>query len=163
MEQGADRIEEGDLLLDRETALLRNVDNVKHAAVQVGERRDRLHLDGVALLERLVEHPRRIDDLPAHVLVIHVPNVERLGRESVRLHFDVGACDFVDKGRFAHVWVAGDNDRARCGVDGRQTHHVLAHLLKIFERALLPLHDGAHAAECGALERLATVQRVAVL
>ena len=92
-----------------------------------------------------------------------MPNVERLGRESVRLHFDVGASDFVDKGRFAHVWVASDNDRARCGVDGRQTHHVLAHLLEIFECALLSLHDGAHAAECGALERFATVQRVAVL
>ena len=55
--------------------------------------RARLHLDRVALLERAVEDPGRVDDLPAQVAVVAVPDKERLRRERVRLDVDVGARD----------------------------------------------------------------------
>ena len=163
VEERLDRLEERHLLRDREAALLRDVDHVEHAALQVRERGDRLHLDRVALLEGLVEDARRVDDLPAHVLVVHVAHVQRLGRERVRLHLDVGARHLVHEGRLADVRVARDDDRARGGVDGGEAHHVLPDLLEVLERAFLPLHDRAHAAQRRALQRLAPVERVAVL
>lgn len=43
------------LLLDGVTALLRDVDEVKHAALEVGQGRNGLHLDGVALLQGVVQ------------------------------------------------------------------------------------------------------------
>ena len=41
------------LLLEVEAALLRDVEHVEHGALQVGQRRDRLHLHRVALLVRV--------------------------------------------------------------------------------------------------------------
>lgn len=156
--------EEGtDLRLDGEAALLRQVHEVHDARAQVGEGRDGLHLDRVHLLERVVEHSRRVDDLPAKVLVVHVADEERLGREGVRLDVDVGARHLVDERRLADVRVAADEERARGRVDRRQARHVLAHLLEVGERVLLALHDGRHAAERRLLELLAPVQRVAEL
>ena len=97
-EKRLDGLEELDLSLEREAALLGEVEEVHDAAAQVGERGDGLHLDRVHLLERVVEHSRRVDDLPAEVLVVHVPDKQRLGRKSVRLHVDVRAGDLVDEG-----------------------------------------------------------------
>ena len=151
------------LLCDGVAALLREVDDVEDGGLEVGERGDRLHLDRVPLLERLVQHARRVEHLPAHVLVVHVADVQRLGGERVRLHVDVRARHLVHERRLADVGVAGDDDRPRRRVDRRQAHQVLAHLLEVLEGALLALEHGAHAAERGALERLAAVERVAVL
>eukprot|EP00965_Chrysotila_dentata_P005429 178321-Pleurochrysis_carterae.AAC.1 len=62
-EERSDLVKEGDLLRERVAALLGDVEHVEDAALQVGERRDRLHLDRVALLERLVEHAGRVKHL----------------------------------------------------------------------------------------------------
>ena len=51
----------------------------------------RLHLDGVALLQRPVQQAGRVDDLPAQVLVVHVAHEERLGGERVGLHVHIRA------------------------------------------------------------------------
>eukprot|EP00962_Isochrysis_galbana_P021975 scaffold6512_cov132-Isochrysis_galbana.AAC.3 len=177
------------LLCDRVAAFFRDVEHVHDAALQVGERGDGLHLDGVALLERLVQHARRVDDLPAQVLVVHVAHEERLCGEGVRLHVNVCARHAVHERRLADVgvacemgsararasraqrapgaarrgWRTCDDDCSSGRVDGRQPHHVLPHLLQVLERALLPLHNGAHSAERRALQRFAPVERVAVL
>ena len=122
-----------------------------------------MHFDRVALLERLVKHTGRVDDLPADVLVVDVADVQALRRERIWLHLHVRTRHLVDERRLAHVRVAGDDDRARHRVDRRQTHHVLAHLLEVLERALLAHEHRAHPSERRALQRLAPVQRVAVL
>ena len=49
----------------------------------MGEGGDGLHLDRVHLLERVVEDTGRVDDLPSEVLVVHVSDEQRLGRERV--------------------------------------------------------------------------------
>jgi hypothetical protein len=69
----------------------------------------------------------------------------------------------VHERRLADVWVAADEQRPGVWVDGRQAAQVLAHLLQVGQRGALALHQGAHAAQGGALERLAAVERVAVL
>lgn len=56
-EQGADVLEQGQLLLDAVAALPCEVHEVQHAGLEVGQGRDGLHLDGVALLERVVQDP----------------------------------------------------------------------------------------------------------
>ena len=43
------------LLLDGVAALLRDVDEVQHAALEVGKGHNGLHLDGFALLEGVVQ------------------------------------------------------------------------------------------------------------
>ncbi len=48
-----------------------------------------LHFDYVPFFKLVVEDPRGVNDLPTEVLVIHVPYVKRLGRESPRLNLDV--------------------------------------------------------------------------
>jgi hypothetical protein len=84
-------------------------------------------------------------------------------RHNVRLNVDVCAGDLVDKARLADVGKTRNEQRARVWVDRRQTRQVLTDLLKVREGRRLSPHDGAHAAECCALELLAPVHRVAVL
>ena len=62
-EERLDLAEERELLSDRVAAVLRYVDEKEHAARQVRERRDGLHLDRVPLVELVVEDPRRVDHL----------------------------------------------------------------------------------------------------
>ena len=126
-------------------------------------RRDALHLDGVALLERAVQDPGRVQHLPAQVLVVRVPHVDALGGERVRLHLHVRARDFVHERRLADVGVAAHQDGARVGVYARQTGHVLPDLLQVRQRRRVFLHDRAHAPERRAFQLFAAVQRVAVL
>ena len=161
--QGLDRVEELALGLDRIAALLRQVHKVHDGAPEVGEGRDGLHLDRVHLFERVVEHAGRVDDLPPEVLVVHVPDKERLGRERVRLHVDIGPRDLVDERALADVGVAADQQRPRVGVDRGQTRNVLPDLFEVGQGILLALHDGRHPAQGGALQLLAPVQRVAKL
>jgi hypothetical protein len=162
-EERADVLKEGDLLLKCVPALPREVHDVQHARAQMGERGDGLHLDGVAVLERVVENAGRVDDLPAQVLVLGVAHKERLCGEGVRLDLDVCARDLVDEARLAHVREPGHKERSRVGVDRGQTREMLADLLEVGQRRRQALHQRAHAAERRPLKLLAPVQRVAVL
>jgi hypothetical protein len=80
-----------------------------------------------------------------------------------RLHIDVCAGDLVNEAALADIRVAADQQRPRVGIDRRETRNVLPDLFEVRERVFLPLHDGRHAAECGPLELLAPVERVAKL
>ena len=87
-----------------------------------------LHLDGIPLLERVVQDARCVDDLPPQVLVIGVPHEERLGGEGVGLHLDVCASYLVDETRLANVGEASYQDGPRVRVDGWKATEVLADL-----------------------------------
>lgn len=71
------------------------VDHVDDTTLEVSQGGHRLHLDGVHFLQLMVEDPRRIDDLVPDVVVLHVTDVQGLGGEGVRLHFDVGLAEAV--------------------------------------------------------------------
>mmetsp|Transcript_38497 Transcript_38497/g.85933 ORF Transcript_38497/g.85933 Transcript_38497/m.85933 type:complete len:380 (+) Transcript_38497:508-1647(+) len=157
-EEGLDGLEEGHLLGDREAALLRDVDEVEHRALEVGESGDGLHLDGVALVQGVVEDAGRVDHLPPQVPVVHVPHVQRLGREGVRLHLHVRAGHLVHEGGLAHVGVAADDEGPRVGVDRGEAAQVLAHLLEVRQARLLTLDDRHHTPQRRALELLAAVE-----
>ena len=49
----------------------------------MSESGDGLHLDGVHLLERVIQDTGSVDDLPSEVLVVHVSDEERFGGEGV--------------------------------------------------------------------------------
>jgi hypothetical protein len=143
--------------------LLRDVNEVEDGALKVSESGDRLHLDGVPLLEWVVKNPRSINDLPPEVPVVHVPHKEGLGSERVRLDVDVGAGHLVHKRGLSDVGVPSDQEGASVGVEGGEAGEVLPDLLEVGKGGLLALDDGAHAAEGSALELLAAVERVTVL
>ena len=124
---------------------------------------DGLHLDGVSLLQGVVEDPGCVHHLPAQVPIVQVTHKQRLCREGVRLHFHVGARDLVDEAGLADVGKAAYEDGTSVGIDGRQPGQVLPNLFQVLEALLLPLHDGAHAPQCGALELLAAVHGVGKL
>mmetsp|Transcript_6112 Transcript_6112/g.17055 ORF Transcript_6112/g.17055 Transcript_6112/m.17055 type:complete len:318 (+) Transcript_6112:1042-1995(+) len=106
--QRLDGLEEGGLLLDSVAALLADVHNVKHSGAEVGKSRHALHLNGVALLQGAVQDPRGVDHLPAQVLVVHVPHVEGLGGEGIRLNLHVGAGHLVHEAALANVGIPAD-------------------------------------------------------
>ena len=133
-----------DLGFNRVPALLTQIHKVQHAALQMRERSDALHLDGVHLLEGMVEDTGGINHLPAQVLVVQMADKERLGGERVRLHVNVRAGDLVDEGRLADVRVATDEEGAGIGVDGGETGYVLPDLLEVGQRVFLTAHDGSH-------------------
>ena len=143
-----DVVKKRDLLVNRVAALLGHVHDEQDGGAQVRHGRDGLHLDGVALLERVVEYAGRVDHLPAQVLVVGVTDVERLGGERVGLHLDVGERDLVEKARLAHVGKAADEQCARVRVDGRQAGQVLTNLLQVLQALALALYDRAHTVAC---------------
>mmetsp|Transcript_14775 Transcript_14775/g.32614 ORF Transcript_14775/g.32614 Transcript_14775/m.32614 type:complete len:267 (+) Transcript_14775:1428-2228(+) len=124
---------------------------------------DSLHLDSVALLQRSVQNTRRVYDLPAKEAVVHVAYEEGLGGEGVGLHVHVCAGHLVHERGLAHVGVAGQQQCAGVGVQGRQTRDVLAHLLEIAQGCFELLQHCAHATHGCALELLTPVERVSVL
>lgn len=99
--------------------MLRGIDHVDYAALEVCQGGDGLHLDRVHFLELMVEDPGGVDDLEAEVVVVGVADVEGLGCEGVGLHFDVGSTDAVDEARLTDVGVAGQENgpfvRVDCG------------------------------------------------
>jgi hypothetical protein len=62
-EEGLDGVEELDLVLDGVAALLRDIDDEDDGRPQVRQSRDRKHLDGVPLLEGMIQDTGRIEDL----------------------------------------------------------------------------------------------------
>lgn len=62
-EERSDVVEELQLLLQRVTTLLRDVHDVEDGGPQVGQGRDGLHLDGVPLLQGVVQDPRGVHHL----------------------------------------------------------------------------------------------------
>lgn len=129
----------------------------------MSESSDRLHLDRVHLLKRVVKHTGSVDDLPAEVLVVHVPDEEGFGGEGVGLDVDIGASDLVDEGGLADVGVTADKEGTGSRVDGGETRHVLADLLEVGEGVLLALHNRRHTTESSLLELLAAVETVTEL
>ena len=84
----------------------------------MGDGGDGLHLDGVHLLERVIEQAGGVDGLKAKVPVVKMADEETLGRERVRLHVHVGAGDGAEEARLADVGVAADEKGTGVGVDG---------------------------------------------
>lgn len=133
------------LFFDRVAALFGHVHDVQDGGAQMSHGRDGLHLDGVSLLERMIEYAGRVDHLPPQVLVVRVADVERFGGERVGLHFDVGVGDLVEERRLAHVREAAYEQGARVRIDGGQAGQVLANLLEILERLRLTFHYRTHS------------------
>lgn len=129
----------------------------------MGNGSDTLHLDGVHLLERVVQDTGGIDGLEAQVLVVEVADEQGLGCEGIGLDIDVGAGDAAQEARLADIGVAADEQGAGVGVDGGQTAEMLANLVEIQQRVFKALDDGGHAAQAGLLELLALEERLAVL
>ena len=78
---------------------------------------DRLHLNRVALVERVVKDARCINYLPASILVVRVAHEEVLRREGIGLHIDVRICNIIDEAGLADIGEARDNQCARICVD----------------------------------------------
>ena len=162
-EERVNAAEERELLVERVVALPAEVDEEENGGLEVRQRGDALHFDGVALLDGVVEDARRVDHLPADVLVVHVAQEQRFRRERVRLHVHVRARHFVHEARLAHVREPAQNQRAVRWVDRRQTVHVLAHFFEVAQRRVQLLHHRAHATQSRVLQLLAAVQRLRVL
>ena len=120
-EQGSDAGEEMNLGGDGVAAVLGEIHEVEDGGAQVGDGGDGLHLDGVHLLERVIEETGGVDGLKAKVPVIEMTDEETLGGEGVRLHVDVGAGDGAEEAGLADVGVTTDEKGAGVGVDGGET------------------------------------------
>lgn len=121
----------------------------------MGNGGDRLHFNGVHLLERVIENSRCVNGLKAKHLVIEMAHEQGLRGESVRLHIDIGSGDVAKEGGFAHIWVTTDKKCAGVRVDRRQSAQMLSNLFKVDERIPQALTDGRHTSECCPLELLA--------
>lgn len=106
---------------------------------------------------------RRINHLPAKILVVTMSHEKRLCRERIGLHVDITTSNLVHETTFPHVRQAAHEQGARVGVQSGQTGQVLAHFFQVGQGSFLALEHGTHATESGALETLASVQRVPVL
>ena len=122
-----------------------------------------LHFNGVPLIKGVVEDSWRVDDLPALVLVVGVPDEEVLRCECIWLHFDISIRNIVHETRLAHVGEASYDESPRVSVDLRQSTHVLSHLLQVAEGRFKFLEECAGSTEGSALELLCSVQGISVL
>lgn len=69
--------------------------------------------------------------LPPDILVVHVPNKQRLCCEGIRLHVDIGSGHFVDEAGFARVGEAGEDECSCAGIDGGKPGKMLSDLLEV--------------------------------
>ena len=73
------------------------VEEVEDASLEMSESGYTLHFDSVHVFEGMVEDTRCIDYLPSEVLVIKMPNEERLGSESIRLNIHIRASYLIQE------------------------------------------------------------------
>mmetsp|Transcript_1305 Transcript_1305/g.3751 ORF Transcript_1305/g.3751 Transcript_1305/m.3751 type:complete len:542 (-) Transcript_1305:698-2323(-) len=117
--QRFDGLEQTDLLLERISTLLGDVDKVQDRAGEMSQGRDGLHFDGIALLEGMIEDAGSVNDLPTQVPVVTVTHEEGFGGECIGLHIDIGAGDLVHERRLADVGEAAHEEGAGVGIEGR--------------------------------------------
>lgn len=97
----------------------------------MGDGCDRLHLDGVHLLQRVIEDSGGINSLESEILVIEVTNEQALGGESVRLDINVRTGHAPQETRLSDIGVATDEQRSGVGVDRGETAQMLADLVEV--------------------------------
>jgi len=124
--------------------------------------RDSLHLNGIPLLEGMIQNSRGVNDLPPQVSIIAMSHKERFSRERIRLHVDIGTGDLIHKTRFSHIGKTAHEQSAGVGVQGWKTGHVFAHFFEVGQTGLLAFEDGTHASQGGAFEAFAAIKGVAV-
>ena len=90
-----------------------------------------LHLNGVALIQRVVEYAWCINNLPTCVLVVGVANKQILSRERVRLHVDVSVGNIVDEAGLSDVREAGYYQCPCISVYLWQSRQMFAYLFQI--------------------------------
>jgi len=136
LEEGLDRVEKVDLLLDSVAAGLTDVEQEQNGSVQVSKGRNSLHFDGVALVQWVVKDTWGVDHLPPSVLVVSMTHKQVLGRECIRLHIYVRIGNIVDEAGLADVGETSDDERAGVGIDLGQSAKMLSDLLEVRERGL---------------------------
>jgi hypothetical protein len=162
-EEGLDGVEKLNLGLHGVSTLLRQIDKVHDRRAQVGNGGNRLHLNGVHLLQGVVENSGGVDSLESKVLVVEMSNVQGLGGESVRLNVDIGASDALEETGLSDVGVSTDQEGTGVGVNGRKTSQVLTDLLEVLKGTLKTLGDGGHTSQTSTLKLLALEKRLRVL
>ena len=78
----------------------------------MGQGRDGLHLNRVALVKRMVKDARSINHLPACILVVGVADEEVLSSERIGLDIDIRICNIIDEAGLADIGEARDDQRA---------------------------------------------------
>ena len=89
--QGLDAVEKLDLIADGISTLLGKIHEVEDSGPQVSNSGDRLHFNGVHLLQRVVQNSGGINGLETEVFVIEMANEQTLSSESVGLNINVCA------------------------------------------------------------------------
>ncbi len=145
------------------TTLFAGINYIENRGPEMCQCGDGLHLNRVSLLQRMVQDPGGVNDLPTQVLVVRVSNVQRLGRESVGLDFNISSGNLVDETRFANIGKSTDEQSPGIGINGWKTTQMLSDLLKVGQALALPLHYGGHPTKGSTFKLLASIERVAIL
>ena len=129
----------------------------------MGEGCDSLHLDRVALIQRMVEDTWSVDNLPTRIFVIGMSHKQVLSGEGIRLNINISIRNIIDEARLSDIGEASDDECASVGVNCGQSAQMLPDFLKVAQRRLKLLEEGARATEGCSLELLGSVERVGVL
>lgn len=128
-----DGFEQGNLSVDRVTALFRDVDEEDDGSLEMSKGSDGKHFDGVTFFKRVVDDTRSVENLVTLKRVVAVTDEEGFGGEGVGLDFGVSTRDLVDKGGLADVGVTTEEKSFDVGVNGRQAGKMLADLFEVLE------------------------------
>ena len=74
--------------------------------------RDGLHLNGVSLVQSMVQNTGRVKYLPTRVFVFCVTDEQILGSEGIGLHINFGVCDVVHETGLTDVGETSYNEGA---------------------------------------------------
>lgn len=118
----------------------------------MGNGSNRLHLNSIHLLKRMIENTRCVDGLKSKVLVVEVSNKQTLGCESIGLNIDIRSCHALQKARLSDIGVSADEESSSVGVNGRKTTEMLAHLVEVEERILQSSANSRHTTQGCTLE-----------
>lgn len=131
LEKRLDGVEQADLLFDTVRALFGHIDEEEDTSLQVSQSSDTLHFNGVTLFQGVIQDTGGIDNLPSHVLVIGMTNVERLGGERITLDFDISLGDRVNETTLTDIGVTGNHQSSFEGIDGGQSCQMLSNFFQI--------------------------------
>ena len=97
LEQGFDRLEQRNLLIDSVATCLGDIEQEEDGCIEMSKGRDCLHFNRIALVKGMVQHTWGVNHLPTRVLVISVTHEQVLSCEGVGLNINISIRNVVDE------------------------------------------------------------------
>lgn len=123
---------------------------------------DRLHFNGVHLLQWVVQDTGGINGLESQVLVVEMSNEQTFRGERIGLNIDIGSGNTLQEAGLSNIGVSANEQGSGIGINRRETTKMLSDLIEVEKGIFQSSANGGHSSQSGTLKLLALEERLGI-